>query len=160
MTILSAITSISRPNKISKSVVSSIRGSSLSMSSNSVADLGYGIGSHFNGSMNSGTVMTYSSDFRTTGVDRSFLGNKKHLFYLVSIGAGIIADSSPSFYRVVYGLTSYDDWFFVSVDRYDFFASTKDNLYTVKTHNEMVDYFMGNQQLLFKSSPNPIKIKV
>ncbi|EAL60767.1 hssA/2C/7E family protein [Dictyostelium discoideum AX4] len=45
MTILSAITSISRPNKISKSVVSSNGGASLSMGSNSVACGGCGGGS-------------------------------------------------------------------------------------------------------------------
>ncbi|EAL60768.1 hssA/2C/7E family protein [Dictyostelium discoideum AX4] len=57
MTILSAITSISKPNKISKSAVSSFGGSTLSMGSNSVACGGCGGGS-YGGSSGSGS---YSS---------------------------------------------------------------------------------------------------
>ncbi|KAN0050983.1 hypothetical protein ACTA71_004289 [Dictyostelium dimigraforme] len=76
--------------------------------------------------------------------------------YTHGLDASIIAESNPGVFRVVYGLTSYDDWFFVSVDRNDFFVSTRDNLYAVKTHNEMVDYFMSHQQLLFKSIQKPV----
>ncbi|KAM9957353.1 hypothetical protein ACTFIR_009458 [Dictyostelium discoideum] len=76
--------------------------------------------------------------------------------YTHGLDGGIIAESNPGVYRVVYGLTSYDDWFFVSVDRNDFFVNTMDNLYSVKTHNEMVDYFMNNQSLLFKSIQRPV----
>ncbi|KAN0033878.1 hypothetical protein ACTFIV_000355 [Dictyostelium citrinum] len=62
MTILSAITSISRPSKISKSVVSSSGGASLSMSSNSVACL----------SACGGSSYSYSSSYSRTGLGYSY----------------------------------------------------------------------------------------
>ncbi|KAM9959621.1 hypothetical protein ACTFIR_000704 [Dictyostelium discoideum] len=66
MTILSAITSISRPNKISKSVVSSNGGASLSMGSNSVAC--------FN-ACGGGSSYSYSSSYSGSGLDYSYKAN-------------------------------------------------------------------------------------
>ncbi|KAM9952828.1 hypothetical protein ACTFIR_007884 [Dictyostelium discoideum] len=64
--------------------------------------------------------------------------------YTHNLSELIIVDSNPGVYSVSYGLTSYDLWFFVSIDREDFLVSKKDSYYKVKTHNEMVDYFMSN----------------
>ncbi|EAL66282.1 hssA/2C/7E family protein [Dictyostelium discoideum AX4] len=66
MTILSTITSISRPNKISKSFVSSNGGSSISMGSNSVACYN---------ACGGGSSYSYSSSYSGSGLDYSYKAN-------------------------------------------------------------------------------------
>ncbi|KAM9977694.1 hypothetical protein ACTFIR_011565 [Dictyostelium discoideum] len=82
MTILSAITSISRPNKISKSVVSSNGGASLSMSSNSVAC----------NTACGGSSYSYNSSYQSSGSGFSYnssYSSSVGLSYSSSVGIAI-----------------------------------------------------------------------
>ncbi|KAK5575488.1 hypothetical protein RB653_006621 [Dictyostelium firmibasis] len=122
---------------------------------------------------------TDSTDFgyeTETNVDYTMTQEMNYYFYQTAVlfcfrspyGAGykesythgldqtLIAQNNPGCYREYYGLTSYDNWFFVSIDRDDFMMRVQDNLYAAKTHNEMVEYFMSNQSLLFASIGKPL----